>query len=350
MAALTWGAEVGKRVTIKDLARVAGVSVGSASRVLNGYGNVTEDVRSRVHAAAKKLSFTPDVFAQSMRRKSTKTIGIIVRDITVQAFASFVLAAQKVFHEAGYMPLIMCSEDRKDRELEALAVLAQRRVDGLIMTTCSESDPELLAARERLDVPVLLIDRESAGSADSILLSHASGIQAAIHHLVELGHSRIALLTGSTDVYPGRSRLKAYRECLQARNIPYDPALASAQSFDPGTALIHVSSLLNQPAPPTALIVGGINLLPSVLRAVTSLGLSIPGDLSLINSGDSDLAMLLKPAITAIRWDYAEQGRAGAGMILDRLRGNPRQHPLRVTYPTEFVIRDSCAAPGRKRR
>src|SRR5690606_19629429 len=147
--------------------------------------------------------------------------------------------------EAGYMPLIICSEDRKDRELAALAALTRRRVDALIMTTCSETDPELLAAREAMDVPVLLIDRETTGTADSLLLSHGMGIHAAINHLADLGHQRIGLITGSTDVYPGRSRLESYREALKARGLPFDPALARAQSFDPGAGFINVSTVLN---------------------------------------------------------------------------------------------------------
>jgi LacI family transcriptional regulator len=298
----------------------------------------------------KSLAFTPDVYAQNMRRKTTKTIGIIVRDITVPAFAAFVRAAQKVFYDAGYVPLIMCSEDRKDLELEVLSVLERRKVDGLMMTTCSELDADLLAAREALEFPVLLIDRESQGSSDSILLSHGLGIKAAIDHLVDLGHTRIALMTGSSDVYPGRSRRSSYQAALEARQIAFDPALVRTGSFDEGASFVNASILLNSAAPPTALIVGGINMLASVLRAVRSLGLRVPDDLSLVNSGDSDLAMLLDPPVTTIRWDYSEQGRAAAGIILDRLRGPADPAPRKITFPTEFIVRSSCAAPPNARK
>jgi LacI family transcriptional regulator len=334
-----------QRPTIKDVARKAGVSLGTASRVLNGHKSVSEAMRGKVERAIRELGFRPNAVAQSMRSGATRTIGIVIRDITVPALAGFVKSAQDVLQDAGYTLFIAGSEDRRERELEILSAFSRRRIDGLIMTTSSESDPGLLKAREGLRIPVVLLDRQLPETFDAVMIAHREGTRRAVEHLLDLGHRRVALLTGPETVRPAAERVLGYRDAFRARGMEIDSELIRTHGFNSEFGYVETSALLGQRWPPTAIISGGIAMLAGTLRAVRAHGLRIPQDVSLLAGGDSDLAELATPAITVVRWNFGEIGRAAAQLILDRIERHPDWPPRRITFPTELVLRGSCAPP-----
>lgn len=340
------GKTMAKKPTIKDLAEAAGVSVGTASRVINRHSNVGEAVLRKVNEAIERLGFTPDVAAQSMRGGSTRTIGIIIRDIAVPALASFARAAQDTLHEAGYILLILCSTDSKERELELLDVLQKRRVDGLIMAASSERDADVLAALKRLDLPILLLDRKYPEDWDAVLVDHEAGIGEAMDHLLSLGHRRIGLVTGQPVVHPSCARINGYRTKLIEAGIEYDPTLVCAGGFDRNAAFFEASALLSLHDRPTALIAGGIDMLGGVLRAIRSLKLAVPNDISLIGSADTELATFSTPPTNVIRYDAAEQGRLSAQILLNRLAGRSGPEPHHLIISSQYVMRGSCAPPA----
>jgi LacI family transcriptional regulator len=330
------------KATIRDVARTAGVSLATASRAINGHRSVSPAVRQRVAEAISALGYEPDATAQNMRTGVTRTIGIILRSITVPALAGFVESAQRVLDEAGYALIIMCSEDRRERELELLGLMARRRVDGIIMTTRAEDDPELVKARESLHCPVVLLDRETAGLEDTTTVDHCEGIRRAVEYLFDLGHRRIGLITGATMVYPSRDRLRGYRMAHEARAVPIDPDLMRTDGFDAHSTFSATSSLLGLAEPPTAIVAGGINMLGIVMQTVRSRGLRIPEDVSLVGGSDTDLARLATPPITVVRWDFSELGETAARLLLDRILHSPERTPRRLKFPTELVVRSSC--------
>ena len=334
------------KVTIKDVAQAAGVALGTASRVINRASNVAPKIRKRVEAAIEQLSYQPDVLAQSMRKGSTRTIGIIIRDITLPAFASFVRAAQEELEGLGYAILITCSGDRRDRELELLKLLSSRRVDGLIMTSCSESDKELLSARASFGAPVVMLDRTPDGDIDSLVMAHSEGMRQATEYLLGLGHGRVALITGSREVHSARDRIDGFVTAHNDAGVAVDDSLIRAKNFGGEYGFIETSALLGADNAPTAIIAGGIAMLPDILRAIRARGLSIPDDISIIGGGDSDLAMLATPPITVVRWDYAEVGRAAALRLSERLATSTAMQPQKLVFPTEFVVRASCGPPS----
>lgn len=328
------------RPTIKDVARLANVSVGTASRVLNGNKTVGAKIRNRVQAVIKRLKFMPDAGAQGMRSRSKRTVGIIIRDITVPALASFVRSAQSVFLEAGYTLVIGCSDDIPKREIELLESL-QRRLDGLIMSTASEDDIELTQMRNSLDIPIVLLDRET-DAIDSIVIAQRDGTYEAVSHLLRLGHRRIALVTGPTSVLSARERIRGYREAYEKFNVAVEPDLIRAHSFTAAYAFVAVSELLSLSHRPTAIVAGGISMLNGILRAASTEKLRIPQDISVIGCGDSDVAELATPPTTVIRWDYDLIGEAAARFIIERIQDNSLP-PRRLKFPTELIIRSSCA-------
>lgn len=334
-----------QRPTIRDVAKTAGVSLGTVSRVLNAHRSVKPEVRRRVEDAIRLLSYRPNAVAQSMRSRATRSIGCIIRDITIPGLAAFVKAAQDVLHAAGYSLTLANSENRKDRELELLGLFARRQTDAIIMAGSSESDPELLAALETLRVPLVLMDREAPEWADSVTVDHSTGTAQAIDYLVGLGHRRIALLTGSPELYPARERIKGYRLAHAAHGPLLDDFVVRTGTFLADFGFRETSGLLSSRRPPTAIISGGMEMLAGVIRAVRVGGLGIPGDVSIVACSDSDLAELMTPPVTALRWDLAEVGRTAAQMLLDRLEGEALHEPRRIKLPTELILRESCGVP-----
>ncbi len=329
--------------TIKDVARKAGVSVGTVSRVLNAHKTVGPDIKERVERAIAALNYAPNSFAQGMRSGAKRSVGIILRDITVPALATFVKSAQNVFHEAGYTLVVGASEDRPKREIELLESLS-RRLDGLIMTSACEENTQLTDLRNAFDIPIVLLDREAPANIDSVTIAQRDGMSRAVAHLLDLGHERIALVTGSTTVLSGRERVGGYVDAHRARGLTPDPALICSDSFTADYAYMAVSSLLLGANRPTAVVAGGVAMLPGILKAVSTEGLRIPHDISVIGCGDSDLAELMNPPITVIRWSYSAVGEASAKLILDRIQ-DPDIPRRQLRFPTELLIRASCARP-----
>jgi len=331
--------------TIIDVARVAGVSVGSVSRVLNGNQSVTKSVKDKVHSAINQLDYRPNAAAQSMRSLVSRTVGCIIRDIDIPGLASFVRAAHDVFLEAGYALLLSNSEGKVERERQLISVMASRRADALLIAQCSETDPELLAGLKKVEIPIVLFDREFPEWADAVMVDHRHGMRRAIEHLVQLGHKRIALITGNAALFPARERIAGYRDALQALDLPIDNALIRAGSFQAEFGFEQTSLLVSLKDRPTAILAGGIDMLPGILKALKLKKLSIPNDVSLVGTLNSDLVELHDPPISVITWNYGDVGRIAARFALERLRGSAADLPSRLTVPTEFVMRESCAPP-----
>ena len=331
----------GKRLTIIDVARAAGVSVGTVSRVLNGNAKVRAVLRDKVQTAIKDLGYAPNAVAQSMRIQSTHTIGCVIREINLSALAAFVRAAHDVLDEAGFSLLLSNSEGRRERERELLARLSGRRADGIMIGPYSPVTEEFDSFLHRLNVPIVLIDRDLPSWADAVMTDHAKGVRDATEHLLNLGHRRIAIITGSPTLYPARERIRGYEEALRSRDLEPDPSLIEASSFLPDKGFRYTSSVLASKCPPTAIIAGGIGMLPGVLQAIRVRGLRIPADISVVGAGDSELSELHTPPISIQRWDQAEIGRFAANLLLDRIRGRADAEPRHVLLPNEFVARQS---------
>jgi LacI family transcriptional regulator len=321
------------------------VSVGTVSRVLNANANVQPQLRHRVQRAIAELGYSPNAVAQSMRFRATRTIGCVIREINIPALANFVRAAHDVLDEAGYSLLLSNSEGRRERERELLERLSRRQADGVMIGPYTPITAEFDAFLRGLDIPMVLVDRDEPGWADAVMTDHAQGVRAATEHLLHLGHRAIALITGDVSLYPARERVRGFEQALRAGGLEPDARLVHTGSFLPSAGFLYCSSILASRERPTAIIAGGIGMLPGVLRAIQVRGLRIPSDLSVIGSGDSDLADLYAPPISLQRWDQAEVGRIAAGLLLDRLLDRAGPEPRHVLLPNEFVARDSIGPP-----
>ena len=332
--------------TIKDVAVEARVSLGTASRVINQYEDVNPEMKGRVERAIEKLGYMPDAVAQSMRFRSTRTIGILIRDFSSPAFVNFATVAQAVMFQKGYVPLLAGYDDEPLRELEIMRAFAQRRIDGLIVTTSSDRNAGLAEARKRLRIPTILFDRDPDKTQDTIAINHRVGVHQATSYLFSLGHRRIALLTGQPAVRPARERIVAFRKVHEEARIWLDPTLVRAGSFSADFAEQQALDLLAMPDRPSAILAGGVNMLPGVLRAIRSAGLRIPQDVSVIGSTNPEICELVTPTVTELRVDYAAMGLEASALMIGRLEGSLKGPPRVLRFETTLIERESCAAPA----
>jgi LacI family transcriptional regulator len=307
---------------------------------------VRPEIRDRVHQAIETLGFSPNHAAQSMRSRTTRTVGCIIREISIPPLAAFVRAAHDVLHEAGYALLLTNSEGNIERERELLTRLSRRQADGMMLGLYTPSDPKFDDFLLTLNVPIVVVDRDTPAWADAVMADHHYSTQIMTDHLLTLGHRRIAILTGRDDMFPARERLRGYRAAHETHGVAIDPALMRTGSFLADSGFSAMSELLGSRDRPTAVITGGIDMLSGVLKAIRARGLAIPRDISIVGTGDSSLAELYDPPISVDRWDQGEVGRVAAGLLLDRISGRSAREPRHVVLPTEFVLRESTAPPG----
>lgn len=326
-----------KKTTIRDVAHAAGVSVGTASRVINGSVNVDPKLRESVERAILQIGFEPNAAARSIRNGSSRVVGIVISDITLERLAIFARSAQMTLESAGYAVFIACHENRREREEKILKFLTSHRVEGLIRCHSTDLTSTELAATPK--IPTVVYDRDAPDGVDTVRVLHGEGVKRATQLLLELGHRRIALVTGPSRTYPGRSRIEGYREALSAAGVAYDPGLVSDASFYNG--FLEISRIVSRKHRPSAIILGGTSMLPDALTAIRSAGLGIPEDISLVAATDSDLARLATPPITVVRWNSAEVGQACAQVLLKRLQDETQDHQ-QVNFWPELVVRSSC--------
>ena len=326
--------------TIKDVAREAGVSVGSVSRVLNDLP-VSERLRQKVEAAVADLNYEPNGLAQSMRTKSTGAVGCFVPDISNPLYGAILNAVDARLRQRGLMLLLASSRGRN--ELDVIAEFKRRRVDGLIFSPGSETDPRLLEALRRFGAPTVIQGLEFPEEFSSVRVDYRAGTRGATEYLLGLGHRRIALLTPLATLWPGRERIAGFREAFERLGIEPDDAQVRPQNLelDPSH---EVAGLLASKSPPTALIVLGTRILAGGLRAIREHGLKVPDDISVISIGDNEWVASHDPAITTLRWS----ADAVASALVELLRARMEDHndtPQQILVPTDLVLRDSCAPP-----
>lgn len=344
-------------VTIRDVAQAAGVSLSSVSRALNGGKNVSARVARDVAAAADRLGYQPDFLARSLRTRTSGMVGCLVSDISNPLNATIVQAAEARLREAGYLLVVASTGNDPGRERAAASEFRGRRVDGMLVAPGSDANAKAWRELVGTGTPVVIVDRDAPGDggdsrdADdvrwpAVQVDHRGGARAATRYLIGLGHRRIALLTADAVMRPSRERIAGFREEFVEAGIDPAGARLCLQSSPMDFAHGDTLALLRDGGRPTAIIALGTRILAGVLRAARDLGLSVPRDLSVMSVGDTDLAAAHTPAITALRWSLEDVGRAAAGLLLQRLRGDAGPAQSRALLPVDLVLRDSCAPPA----
>lgn len=328
------------RATISDVARMASVSIGTVSRVLNKARNVQPALQKRVLDAAAALDYRPDSLAQGMRSKRTQVIGVIVPDFQNPLSSAAITGVEEELTRLGYTLFLANSRYDSVRESHILNEFVRRRVDGIIAIVASDGDPATIAQLRKLPMPLVLLEREIGREFDAVRTDQVAGTYRAARYLLSMGHRRTALVTVPSTNMSGRYRYQGYAEALADVGMEVDSELVRMGGYTRDYALDAAYSMLSSRDRPTALIVSG-GMLAGVLDAARQLNLAIPEQLSLVSLGDTELAALMRPGITAIRYDWAETGRVAAQLVAARIAGSTSEIE-RMIVPYEFMRRESC--------
>lgn len=334
-----------KGPTINDVARAAGVSGMTVSRVLNRAGYVSDGARGRVEAAVAALGYRPNSLAQGMRTNTTRTVGFVLPDITNATNAVVAQTAERVLARAGYRLLLGSTGFDVDLEAQFLQSFQQHTVDGLIAVLADDTAPRTHALLRESRVPVVIIDRDLPFPVDTVWSDHATSMIELVRYLTGLGHRRIGLIMSPMSMRPGRHRVAAFNQAMQDAGLAPDSSLVRWERQLVGDGYRAALDLLQRPRRPTALVVGANQQTFGALQAARELQLRIPDDLSFVGADENVTTSLVEPPLTVIWRDMELVGQHAAQLLLERLAKPARTEVRTVTVPSEIILRRSCAPP-----
>jgi DNA-binding LacI/PurR family transcriptional regulator len=334
--------------TIRHVARLANVSVSTASRALNGRDDVSPDVRARVLAAARELNYTANLHARALKGATAKTLGVVLSDTNAFSFNGRLMSG--IYDAAtprGYSVIVCDSRWNPDVEREAHRMLIEKRVDGVLLNSVN-SGAAPLRGLEAVGIPFVLLNRRlDEMDCDSVVLDYRRGSYLAAKHLLDQGHRRILFQLGAADHSPTRERLPGYREALNEFGVPFDPELivycdAMAETH---ARVLEVMAKL-RPRPTAVMAYNDETALP-VLKALRDLGLAVPREVSVVGQNDVVLAQYLDPPLTSVAHAVRDMARQGTELLFEKI-GWPADEPWtprRVAYEPRLVVRESSQAP-----
>ncbi|HEX6468267.1 MAG TPA: LacI family DNA-binding transcriptional regulator [Streptosporangiaceae bacterium] len=338
-------------MTLRDVAARAGVHPATASRALNPQTRslVNDETAARVRRAAAELGYRPNPIARSLKTSRSGSIGTVIPDLNNPLFPPIVRGIEDVLSEAGYSALIVNTDNDADREAAQVASLRTRQVEGLIFATARLRHP-LLEQLVRDGVAMVLVNRKvDTAPIPSVICDDASGVGAAMRHLVELGHRRIAHLAGPQSTSTGTVRLRAFREAVAEAGLVADDALVEVCDYwTEEQGAMAVRRLLDGGARFTAILAGNDLLALGAYDALAERGLRCPDDVSVVGFNDIRFMDKLRPPLTSVRIPHYEIGAEAARVLLERL-ANGSSPAKSVLLPPALVVRQSTCPPRRRR-
>lgn len=313
---------VARRPTMKDVAALAGVSLATVSRVVNGSSDVRPDLVVKVNAAVDKLGYRRDITASTLRRRDrvSASIGLIIEDVANPFFSAVHRGVEDVAWSRGVLVLAGSSDEQPDRERELAEAFAARGVDGLVIVPCGTDQSYLLRERE-MGTELVFVDRPPRFiDADAVVTDNAGGARMAVEHLLAAGHRRIAFLADRPSVFTAAERRSGYRGALLAAGVTPDPALELDGLVAPGPAEAATRELLALADPPTAIFAAQNLIAIGAVRALRALGRQ--HEVALVSFDDVELGDVVEPGITVVQQDPYEHGRRAGELLFARLAGH----------------------------
>lgn len=332
-------------VSIKDIAKAAGVSHSTVSRALRHSPLISEETGDRIRRLAAEMGYVPSAIARGLVTQSTRTIGLVVTTIADPFVAEIVRGVEEVALDHGYSVFLCNSNAQPQREIAAVRILRENRVDGVIVTS-SRVGNLYLPMLEEMKVPIVLINNQRAGQyVWSVATDNVHGGCLATEYLIELGHRRIGYLGGSPEVSSNRDRLRGYRQALKAHGIRYDPQLVTKGNGRMEGGQRGVEQLLSLSEPPTAVFCYNDMTAIGALRALREAKLQVPQDMSVIGFDDIALAAYVEPPLTTIAQAKHEMGQLAMRMLL-QLLSEEKQDVHNIVLQGKLIVRASCCPSG----
>ncbi len=327
---------------MREVADRAGVAMSSVSRTLSGHPDVSEAMRQRVLAAVEELGYKPDLLAQGLRSRSTRSIGFVAGDISNPLLARIVKGAEVALREAGYSMLLTNSLVDPELDYHNIELLKQRRADGLIVLLVSEDHQPTVDALASANVPLVVVERDLPEyvHASRVLSDHRAGMTAAAERLLELGHRRIAVIGGQA-VRPTRERREAIQAAVTRHGLGHDAVIVREGIFSVEHGARATRELLEMTSPPTAIVAGSNQIMIGALTIISDRDIELGRELSFVGCDDLAVATLYQPQIAVVDRDSVAIGRAAAQLVLTHVRDAATVR-REIILPTMFVERPSC--------
>ena len=333
--------------TIRDVARLAGVSISTVSLALNGTGPVSADTQKKVWDAANAVGYSPNPLAQSLKIGRTRLIGMVVGDISNPFFGRMLKAVERAMLEHGHLLVVSDSGVDPERERAILETLVAQRVAGIILTPVGTSK-EHIEFLQSLETPMVLVDHKLEGlEADTITSDNVLASAMLTEHVIRFGHRRIAHIAGNAGLWTAERRKDGFRSTMAAAGLDVDESLIVDGDFDGERAYAETMRLLTRADRPTAIIAANNVMALGALQAMIDLGFRCPEDVSLLTVDDVPWGNVIQPRITMVAQDVDEIARVTGDFLLDRIRAGGAPMPARnhVLIP-RLVIGQSCAPPS----
>jgi len=333
--------------TLKDVAREAGVSVPTVSRVINNYGYVREATRTKVLKAIEKLSYYPNTVARNLKQGKTSTIGFILPDISNSFFGEVTVGLEKVFRKKGYHLLLCLTDRRENLEIESLRLVVSQKVEGIILNPVATTGEFVKKIIHYHKIPLVAIDNKVNNiKTDVVLHDDASGIYKLTSHLITHGYERIAFIDGPLHETSGKKRLEGYKKALIENDLPILEDLIKIGDWTKDSGFRLTKELLKMSKRPTAIVAANAFMALGVIFALREKGLKIPTDVALVSFDDFEFCAALEPPLTTLRSVSVRMGEIAARLLLKRINNRNRKEIEEIYLPMELMIRKSCGCKG----
>lgn len=334
--------------TLEEVARLAGVSRSTVSRVINNQPHVRAETRERVWQAIRKSGYQPHAIARSLVTNRTQIIGMVIPEAVTTLFTDpffpiLLRGATNACNIHRYQLMLSLFAASADQQEMYQHFLRSGYLDGVIVASASLDDP-LISHLLRDQVPFVSVGRHPNRRVHFVDVDNVGGGRMAVEHLIRLGHRRIATITGPPDMAAGQDRLKGYRQALEAHRIPVEERLITEGDFTERSGMVGMQRLL--PASPSAVFVASDMMAIGALKALRQAGWQVPQDIALVSFDDISIASAIEPALTTVRQPIERMGSMAVEVLLSLVENSQEEAPVnRIILPTELVIRTSCGSP-----
>lgn len=330
--------------TIRDVARQAGVGIGTVSRVLNDSPSVSEATRQKVLTVIDSLDYSPNLAARRLSRGKTMAVGVIVPFFTNPSVVKRLQGIVSVFSDSAYDLVLFDVEKTKNPDIMLRNIIRRELIDGLLIISLKPTDNDVAEVLEA-DIPTVIVDADHRWLS-RIVVDNVAGAKQAIEHLIELGHRRISYINDDPmnpfNGAPTRDRHEGYRQALREADIPYRPEYYQQGTLNRSSARHLTQILLQLPEPPTAVFAYSDTQAIGVLEAANDMGVRVPEELSIVGYDDIEAAEFVH--LTTIRQALHESGVRGAQLLLEQMV-EPFPEPKEILLATELVVRNTTAPP-----
>ncbi|MBF7095578.1 LacI family DNA-binding transcriptional regulator [Alkalibacter mobilis] len=332
-----------KSVTIKDIAKEAGVSIATVSMIFNNKDkNISQGTRDRVMNIAKLHNYIPNSMARSLVTKRTKTLGLILPDIVNPFFPEIARGAEDKARESGYSIIICNTDDNLEQEDRYIEILTEKMVDGIIFTHSADRN-NTNSGLERCRVPIILIDRDydSDNVKGKVLIDNGEASYKGVIHLIEKGYRKITYIAGSLNTQTAKDRLKGYRKALEDNGIEFEEKYIKVGEYRSLWGMEAVTLLFEEGVDFDAIFCGNDLIAIGAMKKLKEFGKRIPEDIGIMGFDDIYMASLVEPELTTIKQPNYEMGHKAAQMLIRAIEGNEKNTESKIILETELVVRKS---------